>query len=263
MGNPPVHRARKRFGQNFLHDQGVIHRIVSSINPRPGQSLVEIGPGRGALTLPLLEACGKLTAIELDRDLIPLLEKKAATVGDLKLVNQDVLQLDLSSLQLEPPLRIVGNLPYNISTPLMFHLLEYSGLISDMTFMLQKEVAERILASPGDKHYGKLSVMMSCHCDGDFLLDVPPASFSPRPKVNSAVIRLRPLTQPRINPDDLPRLEQVVTAAFGQRRKTIANSLKNLLDRDRITDLGLDPGARAETLSLNQFALLAGILPET
>ena len=257
MGNPPEHRARKRFGQNFLHDRGIIDRIVGGIHPRPGQSVVEIGPGRGALTLPLLEACGKLTAIELDRDLIPLLEKTAAGIGELALINQDVLEIDLGKLDLPPPRRLVGNLPYNISTPLMFHLLTYSGLISDMTFMLQKEVAERILAPPGGKHYGKLSVMMACYCDSDLLLQVPPESFTPRPKVNSAVIRLRPLAAPRVESDLLPNLEQVVSAAFGQRRKTIGNSLKNLLSRDKIAELGLDPGARAEVLSLEQFSQLA------
>ena len=262
MANPTPHRARKRFGQNFLHDQTIIRRIISAINPLAGQNIVEIGPGQGALTLPLLKACGRLTAIELDRDLIASLQQRAASVGDLELINADVLKLDLSSLQLDPPLRLVGNLPYNISTPLMFHLLEFSDLISDMTFMLQKEVAERILAGPGGKNYGKLSVMMHYHCDADYLLDVPPQSFNPRPKVDSAVIRLTPLASPRVDIANREVLEQVVTAAFSQRRKTLSNSLKGLLDRDLIAAQGIDPGARAETLSLEQFASLSRLLDD-
>lgn len=255
MGNPPVHRARKRFGQHFLHDQNIIHKIISALNPQPGQNIVEIGPGQGALTLPLLKRCQKLTAVELDRDLIPLLQRKSAGIGELTLVNKDVLDFDLAQLELAPPFRLVGNLPYNISTPLMFHLLKSSALISDMIFMLQKEVAQRIIAGPHNKHYGKLTVMMQYFCASEYLFDVAPACFSPPPKVDSAVIRLRPhatIAQPVV----VEELEKVVSAAFNQRRKTISNSLKNQVDRSTMSELGIDPSARAENLTLNDFIQL-------
>jgi 16S rRNA (adenine1518-N6/adenine1519-N6)-dimethyltransferase len=250
-----THKARKRFGQHFLHDQNIIHKIISSVNPQPGQNIVEIGPGQGALTLPLLKRCQKLTAIELDRDLIPILQRKSADIGELTLVNQDVLNFDLSALDLSPPFRLVGNLPYNISTPLMFHLLTSSALISDMVFMLQKEVAQRIIAKPHNKLYGKLTVMMQYFCDSEYLFDVPPGCFSPPPKVDSAVIRLRPHATLPVNVD-VDGLEKVVSAAFNQRRKTISNSLKNLIDRSTISQLGIDPSVRAENLTLSNFVQL-------
>ncbi len=250
-----THKARKRFGQHFLHDQNIIHKIISALNPQPGQNIVEIGPGQGALTLPLLKRCQKLTAIELDRDLIPILQRKASDIGELTLVNQDVLNFDLATLELDPPYRMVGNLPYNISTPLMFHLLNSSALISDMVFMLQKEVAQRIIADPNNKLYGKLTVMMQYFCESEYLFDVPPGCFSPPPKVDSAVIRLRPHASLPVNVD-VEALEKVVSAAFNQRRKTISNSLKNLIERTIISDLGIDPSARAENLSLSNFVQL-------
>jgi 16S rRNA (adenine1518-N6/adenine1519-N6)-dimethyltransferase len=250
-----THKARKRFGQHFLHDQNIIHKIISALNPQPGQNIVEIGPGQGALTLPLLKRCQKLTAIELDRDLIPILQRKASDIGELTLVNQDVLNFDLATLELDPPYRMVGNLPYNISTPLMFHLLNSSALISDMVFMLQKEVAQRIIADPNNKLYGKLTVMMQYFCESEYLFDVPPGCFSPPPKVDSAVIRLRPHASLPENVD-VEALEKVVSAAFNQRRKTISNSLKNLIERTIISDLGIDPSARAENLSLSNFVQL-------
>ena len=256
MGNPAPHRARKRFGQHFLRDQNIIHKIISALNPQPGQSIIEIGPGQGALTLPLLKRCQKLTAIELDRDLIPILQQKSATLGELILVNQDVLNLQLDELELPTPLRLVGNLPYNISTPLMFHLLKSSSLISDMVFMLQKEVAQRIIATPHNKLYGKLTVMMQYFCESEYLFDVPPGCFAPPPKVDSAVIRLRPYSSPPLRVDDYDALDQLVSAAFNQRRKTISNSLKNLLNKSTIAELGIDPSARAENLSLSDFVKL-------
>ncbi len=266
MGSPQPHRARKRFGQHFLVDEQIIDRIVRAIHPAPTDSLIEIGPGQGALTLPLLRISQRLTAIELDRDLVPLLEKRARGIGELELINEDILRLGLSDLPLPPPLRIVGNLPYNISTPLMFHLLNYSHLIGDMHFMLQKEVALRIIAQPGNtgavKHYGRLSVMMRYHCDSEYLFDVPPGSFSPPPKVDSAVIRLRPHAIPRVNVSNLDLLEQVVQAAFNQRRKTIANSLGKYMTSDSIRSLGIDPRARAENLTLEDFAHLANAVNE-
>jgi 16S rRNA (adenine1518-N6/adenine1519-N6)-dimethyltransferase len=251
-----THKARKRFGQHFLHDQNIIHKIISALNPQPGQNIIEIGPGQGALTLPLLKRCQKLTAIELDRDLIPILQRKSADIGELTLVNQDVLNFDLAEINLPPPFRMVGNLPYNISTPLMFHLLKSSSLISDMVFMLQKEVAQRIIASPHNKLYGKLTVMMQYFCESEYLFDVPPGCFSPPPRVDSAVIRLRPHKTLPVVVDDLNELERLVSTAFNQRRKTISNSLKNLIDRSTITSLGIDPSARAENLTLNDFVKL-------
>jgi 16S rRNA (adenine1518-N6/adenine1519-N6)-dimethyltransferase len=256
MGNPAPHRARKRFGQHFLHDQNIIHKIISALNPKPGENIIEIGPGQGALTLPLLKRCQKLTAIELDRDLIPILQHKSSSLGELSLVNQDVLTFELSELALTPPYRLVGNLPYNISTPLMFHLLKSSSLISDMIFMLQKEVAQRIIATPHNKLYGKLSVMLQYYCASEYLFDVPPGCFSPPPKVDSAVIRLRPYATPPVAVNDIDLLETVVSAAFNQRRKTITNSLKNLLDKGKIAALGIDPTARAENLTLQDFVQL-------
>lgn len=255
-----THKARKRFGQHFLHDQNIIHRIIRAINPQPGDRLIEIGPGQGALTIPLLQQCKELTAIELDRDLIPILQQRAQSIGELHLINQDVLTIDLSTLPLSPPLRLVGNLPYNISTPLMFHLLEHSELIEDMFFMLQKEVAERIIARPEDKHYGRLSVMMQYYCDSDYLFDVPPGCFSPPPRVDSAVIRLQPHVTPPVQVEDVSLLSLVVQTAFNQRRKTIHNSLKKILDNTHIESLGIDPGARAETLSLTDFAKLTTLV---
>lgn len=255
-----THKARKRFGQHFLHDQNIIHRIIRAINPQPGDRLIEIGPGQGALTIPLLQQCKELTAIELDRDLIPILQQRAQSIGELHLINQDVLTIDLSTLPLSPPLRLVGNLPYNISTPLMFHLLEHSELIEDMFFMLQKEVAERIIARPEDKHYGRLSVMMQYYCDSDYLFDVPPGCFSPPPRVDSAVIRLQPHATPPVQVEDVSLLSLVVQTAFNQRRKTIHNSLKKILDNTHIESLGIDPGARAETLSLTDFAKLTTLV---
>ena len=257
MGNPAPHRARKRFGQHFLHDQNIIRRMLDAIDPQPGQSLIEIGPGRGALTLPLLERCRELTAIELDRDLIALLEQKVQGLGTLHLISADVLKIALPTLDLPPPLRLVGNLPYNISTPLMFHMLEYRELIQDMHFMVQKEVAQRIIARPGGKDYGRLSVMMQYHCDCEYLFDVAPGCFTPPPRVDSAIIRLLPHAAPPYQVEDVEQLALVVQCAFSQRRKTIHNSLKKLIDTSTIAELGIDPNARAENLSVADFARLS------
>lgn len=263
MGNPAPHKARKRFGQHFLHDQNIIQKMLRAINPQPGESLVEIGPGQGALTFPLLERCHKLTAIELDKDLIPILQRQAPQFGELTLINQDILQTDLGALELTPPVRIVGNLPYNISTPLMFHLLAQSDQVKDMHFMVQKEVAQRIVAHCGDRHYGRLSIMMQYYCRSEYLFDVAPGCFSPPPKVDSAIIRLVPHTSPSVTVNDLDVLSEVVKMAFNQRRKTIANSLKKRLRREQITALQIDPRLRAENLSLDDFARLANLLSTT
>ena len=248
--------ARKRFGQHFLADAEVVERLLRAIDPRPGERLVEIGPGQGALTYPLLERAGQLAAIELDRDLLPLLRAGASQRGTLELYNADVLEFDFASLG-AAPLRIVGNLPYNISTPLLFHLLESLPLIGDMHFMLQKEVARRLVAAPGSGEYGRLSVMLQQRCECHYLFEVAPRSFRPPPKVDSAVVRLEPLAGPRFDAGDPARFAQIVQAAFGQRRKTIGNSLKAWLARERIAACGIDPRLRAENLSVADFARLS------
>jgi len=262
MTNPQPHRARKRFGQHFLHDQNIIRKLLSAMNPQPSDSIIEIGPGEGALTFPLLQRCKELTAIELDRDLIPLLQKNSKPYGTLHLINSDVLQVDMSQLALTAPYRLAGNLPYNISTPLMFHMLKFRELIQDMHFMVQKEVAERIIAHPdqpnrNSKHYGRLSVMMQYHCHSEYLFDVPPGCFSPPPKVDSAIIRLIPHTKPPVTVNDMETFAALVQAAFNQRRKTISNSLKLFVDRTTMLSLDIDPGSRAENLGLQHFAQLS------
>ena len=252
-----MHRARKRFGQHFLHDQNVIDRMLRAIDPRPGENLVEIGPGQGALTLPLLRICHRLTAIELDRDLIPRLQHDADGIGELEVINADILEFNLQSLDAQGKFRVVGNLPYNISTPLMFHLLDSIALIEDMHFMVQKEVALRIVASPGNPNYGRLSIMLQYRCNCGYLFDVAPGSFSPPPKVDSAVIRLTPLDAPAVDIGDYTTFARIVQTAFGQRRKTISNSLKGLVSRETILACDIDPGLRAENLTINDFARLS------
>lgn len=248
---------RKRFGQHFLIDQNVIDCILHSIDPKPGDRLAEIGPGHGALTYPLLKRCQQLTAIELDRDLIPILQDKARELGKLELINTDILEFDLSELPGDQAYRLVGNLPYNISTPLMFHLLNAANRIVDMHFMVQKEVALRIVAKPGDAHYGRLSVMLQYRCDCEYLFDVAPDSFKPPPRVDSAVVRLHPLPVPRFDTGDDDIFASLVKTAFSQRRKTIANSLKSMIDRELIAACNIDPGLRAENLSIEDFAQLS------
>ena len=267
MNDPLKHKARKRFGQHFLHDQNIIRKLLSALNPKPTDTLIEIGPGEGALTFPLLERCSELTAIELDRDLIPILQQNSKPFGQLNLINSDILKIDMSALSLDPPFRLVGNLPYNISTPLMFHMLEYHQLIKDMHFMVQKEVAQRIIALPNQpsansKHYGRLSVMMQYHCHCEYLFDVPPGCFSPPPKVDSSIIRLIPHATPPVQVTDMDAFAAVVLSAFNQRRKTISNSLGKLLTRDQILSLDIDPGARAENLTLKDFAQLSNMTTE-
>ena len=257
-----MHRARKRFGQHFLHDRNIIDRILRAIAPQAGDNILEIGPGQGALTYPLLQRCDRLTAIELDRDLVPILEQRAPAFGQLEVINADILEFELSSIANTRKFRLVGNLPYNISTPLMFHLLESADLIEDMHFMVQKEVAQRIVAVPGDSSYGRLSVMLQCRCLCQYLFDVAPTCFRPPPKVDSAVIRLLPLERPKYAIGDAASFARIVQTAFSQRRKTISNSLKSLLDRETITDCGIDPGLRAENLEIADFAKLSRALTQ-
>jgi len=250
-------RPRKRFGQHFLHDTQVVERILGAVDPRPGEPLLEIGPGRGALTLPLLRRCKHLIAVEIDRDLVPVLQREAEGIGELEIVNADILKFDLASLEAHHGLRLVGNLPYNISTPLMFHLLDSANLIRDMHFMVQKEVALRAVAAPGGGDYGRLSVMLQYRCRCEYLFDVPPASFRPPPKVDSAVIRLQPYARPQCEIGDYAVFSELVQTAFGQRRKTLSNSLKPMLDREAIGACGIDPGLRAENLAIADFACLS------
>lgn len=262
MNHPVNVRPKKSFGQHFLHDHRYIDGIVSAIAPRNDDFLVEIGPGEGALTLPLLAAASKLTAIELDTDLIPGLRARAASMGELHVIHADVLKVDFSAMAHShgvPRLRIAGNLPYYISSPILFHCVEHAAAIQDMHFMLQKEVVERMAAAPGSKVYGRLSVMLQLACRVEPLFDVPPEAFRPPPKVESAVVRLSPLPPHELHDAQPEHLYAVVKAAFGQRRKTLANALKQLLDSEAIRRADIDPRARAETLAPLDFVRLTKV----
>jgi 16S rRNA (adenine1518-N6/adenine1519-N6)-dimethyltransferase len=261
----PTHTPRKRFGQNFLHDQSVIANTLACLHAKPGEHWVEIGPGQGALTVPLLDKNIMLDVVELDRDLVNLLKNKFKDRTNLTIHSADALKFDFSALvkQDKPePLHVVGNLPYNISTPLLFHLLETASCIADMHFMLQKEVVDRICAVPGSKKYGRLSVMMQYYCAAECLFDVFPESFDPVPKVTSAVIRLVPHSTPPVLVNDKALFNQVVTQAFSQRRKTLRNSLKKLMAEDDFAVLGIDRGARAETVTLSEYASVSNWLAD-
>ncbi|NDU84998.1 MAG: 16S rRNA (adenine(1518)-N(6)/adenine(1519)-N(6))-dimethyltransferase RsmA [Ferrovum sp.] len=249
-----THQPRKRFGQHFLNDHGIIQSILSACHPLKHQTLIEIGPGLGALTQPLLDRGLSLTLIELDRDLVAHWQRHPAA-DRLTLIAADVLTVDFS--QFGNSWRLLGNLPYNISTPLLFHLATTATHMTDAHFMLQKEVVDRLVAAPGTKDYGRLSVMLQYHFHLEALFDVPPEAFSPPPKVNSAVIRLIPKTpgeQPSCDPQ---RLSQVVAQAFSQRRKMLRSTLKGWLTDKDWESLGIDPQRRAETLSLAEFARLS------
>lgn len=250
------HIPRKRFGQNFLRDRAVIDRIIRAIGPAATDHIVEIGPGEGVLTRHLADAAGRLDAIELDRDLAAELRQFYAVADTVKVHQTDALRFDFASLTSGRPLRVVGNLPYNISTPLLFHLFSHAGLVSDMHFMLQKEVVDRLTAPSGSGDYGRLSIMAGYHCQAEKLFEVAPESFFPRPKVISAIVRLIPHAAPPVDcdPADLGR---VVTAAFSQRRKTLRNSLASVLSDDDLRAVGIDPSLRAEKLELEDFSRLA------
>lgn len=257
--------AKKHLGQNFLHEKGVIAKIVQAIDPKPGDVVVEIGPGQGALTFPLLQRHGALTAIEFDRDLHAPLQAAARAHGTLRLVEGDVLGVDFSALaaELAPAdgrIRLVGNLPYNLSSPILFHALDHAGAIRDMHFMLQKEVVERMAAGPGSKVYGRLSVMLQAYCAVTPLFTVPPGAFRPAPKVDSAVVRLVPKPVDRIEVADRTMFAHVVRAAFGQRRKTLRNALQGVADASTIEAAGLRADARAEQVEVAGFIRLANLL---
>jgi 16S rRNA (adenine1518-N6/adenine1519-N6)-dimethyltransferase len=254
----PGPRARKRFGQHFLHDPQVIARIIAALEPRAGQSVVEIGPGRGALTRALLPVLQSMDAVEVDRDLIPVLQTAMAGLGELRLHRADALKFDFCGLVTDGgKLRVVGNLPYNISTPLLFRLLDQAACIADMHFMVQREVARRLAAGPGGKDYGRLGIMVQYRCEVARLFDVGAGAFSPPPEVTSTFIQLRPRPVPAVRVNDEGRFKQVVNQAFSQRRKTLRNALKGFVTQAQISAAGLDPAARPETLSLEAFARLS------
>lgn len=257
----PGIRPRRRFGQHFLHDPGVIARIVNAIAPTPEDRLVEIGPGLGAITLPLLERAGRLDVVEIDRDVIPVLQERAHGRGELLVHAVDALEFDFAALAGDRRLRVVGNLPYNISTPLLFHLLESVTVVADMHFMLQKEVVDRMAAKPDAEAYGRLTVMLAAHCRVEKLFDVGPGAFRPPPRVDSAVVRLVPHAAPPFEIADRGRYARVVAAAFGQRRKTLRNALRGIVDAAGFEAAGVDPGRRAETLAPAEFAHLAATPP--
>ena len=251
-------RARKRFGQHFLHDPAVIERIVAAIDPRPEDALIEIGPGHGALTLPLLKRCHRLRAIEIDRDLAAALAQSARGLGELEILTLDVLTVDFAALRgTGPRLRLVGNLPYNISTPLLFHLLAERDAIADMHFMLQKEVVARMAAAPGGSAYGRLTVMLAPHCTVEALFDVGPGAFRPAPRVTSTVVRLIPHRTPPFQVSDETGFARIVAAAFSQRRKTLRNALRTVVPAGVLEELGIDPGLRPERLAPGDYAAIA------
>ena len=250
--------ARKRYGQHFLHDPAIIERIIACVAPRPDEALLEIGPGHGALTASLLAAAGTLDVVEIDRDLARELRSHFAGQERLRVHAADALAFDYAALARERgrPLRVVGNLPYNVSTPLLFRLLAAAGHVRDMHFMLQREVVERIVAVPGNRQYGRLGVMLAPRVRATRLFEVGPGAFRPAPRVWSAVLRLEVLPEaPHWAAE--PHYSAVVAAAFGQRRKTLRNSLGGLLDAAQIAAAGIDPGVRAETLAAEQFGRLA------
>ncbi len=254
------HRPRKRFGQNFLHDPGVIRRILDAIAPQPDDPLVEIGPGGGALTRPRVEGVKHLEVVELDRDLLPQLHQLDVD-SKLNVHNADALRFDFCQLRAgEAKLRLIGNLPYNISTPLLFHLMEQLACIADMHFMLQKEVVDRLTAVPGTKAYGRLGVMLHYYCRAERLFIVPPGAFHPAPKVESAIDRLIPHPEPPVAVNDVQQLAWLVNRLFSQRRKMLRHSLKGYLSEARLQELGIAPTERPEQLDLAAFATLANAL---
>ncbi len=251
------HNPRKRFGQNFLVDQHIIAQIIAEIRPQKGDRLIEIGPGLGALTHPLQQTAGHLDVVEIDRDIVVRLNKEF-TQEQLTVHATDALKFDFSALGHK--LRIVGNLPYNISTPLLFHLGQFSGHILDMHFMLQKEVVDRMVGVPATSDYGRLSVMLQYRFDMEYVFSVPAGSFRPVPKVESAIVRMIPRDSPARIVQDEAVFSQIVSAAFSQRRKTLRNTLQQYLTSDDFIALGIDSGLRAENLSVDEFAAIANFL---
>lgn len=255
------HQPRKRFGQHFLVDSHVIADIVACISPREGDRCVEIGPGFGALTIPVLHVVGELDVIELDRDVIPHLKLLAEDEGTLRVHQADVLSFDFATLgSSAAPIRVYGNLPYNISTPLIFHLLDYVPIISDMHFMLQKEMVDRLAAKPNSKAYGRLSVMVQYFCDVEANLHIGPEAFKPPPKVDSAIVSLFPRQQIKQPVDDLATFTTVVKMAFAHKRKTLRNCLKSLISGEDLQKLEINPTSRAENLSVQDYVRISNFV---
>lgn len=255
------HKARKRFGQNFLIDHGIINGIVRAVHPKKDDQIVEIGPGKGAITELLAAECDNLSVIELDRDLVPWLKVKFEKHPNFKLFQADALRFDFNDLMVDDqPLRIVGNLPYNISTPLIFHLLSYAGKVKDMHFMLQKEVVKRMTAQPGSGAYGRLGIMVQYYCQTEDLFEVPPTSFDPPPKVDSAIVRLIPYKALPFVANNVKTLESLVNAAFQQRRKTLRNTLKQILTEEQLAQMPVDLSLRPENISIEDYVKMSNIL---
>jgi len=256
------HRARKRFGQNFLHDDNIINQIVSAIHPLASEKIVEIGPGLGAITTKILQATDQIDVIELDRDIIPKLIKNCNNHPNLTVHQADALKFDIGQIctKTSPKVRVIGNLPYNISTPILFHLFSSIEHIEDMHFMLQKEVVQRMAANPGNKKWGRLSIMVQYYCQVESLFLVPPHAFRPAPKVDSAIVRLTPYTTPPHSVIDKALMEKIVVNAFSQRRKTLRNALKKWLSIEDFEHLQIDPKWRPEQLSVEAFVNIANYL---
>ncbi|ORU90292.1 MAG: 16S rRNA (adenine(1518)-N(6)/adenine(1519)-N(6))-dimethyltransferase [Cycloclasticus sp. symbiont of Poecilosclerida sp. M] len=256
------HKARKRFGQNFLQDTHIINQIVMAIAPSQDDYVVEIGPGQGAITGPLLDTGCHVDAIELDRDLVERLNAQFSKHEKFKLYSTDALNFNYAQLATNEKIRIVGNLPYNISTPLLFHLLTYINSIHDMHFMLQKEIVNRLQAQPGNKQYGRLSIILQLHCHAEALFDVNPESFDPAPKVMSSIIRLTPHKKNLYIINDKTSFNRMVTSAFSQRRKTIRNSLKTICGVSELEQADINPTERAEDIDISRYVALANILTQ-
>ena len=252
-----LHHIRKRFSQNFLEDQSVIENIVNIINPQKNDHIIEIGPGKGALTIPIFNNVKKLNVIEIDKDLVKLLRRN---IGDKNLIihEHDALKFDYSKFK-HSNLKLIGNLPYNISTPLLFHLLSYKDKIKNMFFMLQKEVVERICAKPGTKEYGRVSVMLQYYCDVESMLIIKPEAFYPSPKVDSSIVKITPRQEPKYQLFNEDCFEKIVKAAFSQRRKTLYNGLKKYLDETDIKKIGIPQNERAEKLEVKDFVKLSNL----
>ena len=262
MSNKAGHQARKRFGQNFLHDPGVIEQIIRAINPKPDDAIVEIGPGLGALTEEILAVNPRLQVVELDRDLIPVLRTKFFNYPEFRIHEADALKFDFSELMVDRPLRIIGNLPYNISTPLIFHLLAQADVVQDMHFMLQKEVVQRMAAVPGDNNYGRLGIMTRYFCRVQPLFEVGSGAFRPAPKVDSAIVRLVPHRTLPHPAKDLATLQAVVRTAFNARRKTLRKALGGMVSVAQLQNLGINDGLRPENLALKDYVAIADLLVE-
>ncbi|NMP30312.1 16S rRNA (adenine(1518)-N(6)/adenine(1519)-N(6))-dimethyltransferase RsmA [Thalassotalea sp. M1531] len=257
------HQAKKRFGQNFLHNDAIISRIVDAINPEPGENLIEIGPGLGALTEPVVDRAGDISVVELDRDLAERLRHHPFLAKHLTIHEIDALKFDFGSLAMpDKPLRIFGNLPYNISTPLIFHLLSFKAHVQDMHFMLQKEVVDRMAAGPDSKTYGRLSIMTQYQCQVVPVMTIGPEAFQPPPKVDSAIVRLIPHKQIDNPVNNLETLNKVCLTAFNQRRKTIRNSFKKMISAEALESLGLTPTLRPENLTIDNYIAVANYVDE-